>query len=214
MVINDLNDRLQNRLQRDEGWVKFALSLEGILIILLIISTIYLSLYILQHQTPQQSSQTQVTQTESNIQTPLPSPSPTPSPTPLAKTTSVPAVNGVKEYFIPLGSGSSTASDWTDVPGVVTSLDFGQYQHIKEVHFEASVYVPTANQSVSVRLYNVTDKHPVWYSEVTMSGGSSAYLTSPAVSYDTGTKLYQVQMKTQLQATANLVQSKIHVTLQ
>ena len=96
----------------------------------------------------------------------------------------------------------------------MTSLDFGSYNRIKEVHFEASVYVPTANQSVSVRLYNVTDKHPVWYSEVTMAGGPSAYLTSPAVSYDTGTKLYQVQMKTQLQSTANLVQSKIHVTLQ
>lgn len=213
MVINDLRDRLQNRLQRDENWVKFALSFEGVLIILLIVSTIYLSLYILQHQAPQESAKSQTTQAVTTTPTIPPSPSPTPSPTPLAKTTPIPA-NGVKEYFVPLGSGSSTASDWTDVPGVVTSLDFGQYQHIKDVHFEASIYVPTANESVSVRLYNVTDKHPVWYSEITMSGGSSAYLTSPAISYDSGTKLYQVQMKTQLQAQANLVQSKIHVTIQ
>ena len=211
MLINNLNDRLQTRLQKDENWVKFALSFEGILIILLIISTVYLSLYILQQQAPNNHLRRKLLRLSLTPQHHYFSHTLTDNRSLDQNHIHARRSQGV---FYPLGSGSSTASDWTDVPGVVTSLDFGSYNRIKEVHFEASVYVPTANQSVSVRLYNVTDKHPVWYSEVTMAGGPSAYLTSPAVSYDTGTKLYQVQMKTQLQSTANLVQSKIHVTLQ
>ena len=118
----------------------------------------------------------------------------------------------VKEYFIPFGAGSSNAGDWTDVPGLTAQIDFGNYPNIKEVHFEASVVIPTANETASVRLFNVTDKHPVWYSEITLMNGQ--FVSSNPIVWDTGLKTYQVQMKTSLQYTANLIQSRLHIILQ
>lgn len=116
-----------------------------------------------------------------------------------------------KEYFIPLGTGSSTAGDWIDVSGVQATIDTAQYPKIKSVIFEATVQVPTGNQIVWVRLYNKTDKHPVWFSEVSMSGAGPVMLESQVITLDKGSKIYQVQMKTQLQFTASLNQSRIHI---
>lgn len=117
-----------------------------------------------------------------------------------------------KDYYINLGSGSNKSNDWTDVQGAISTVDIGQYANIKEVSFEASINVPTANGTVSVRAYNDTDKHPVWNSEVTRNGTTDTYLfISPALIYDTGPKLYKVQMKSQLNVSTNLVHSRFHI---
>ena len=99
MLINNLNDRLQTRLQKDENWVKFALSFEGILIILLIISTVYLSLYILQQQAPNNHLRRKLLRLSLTPQHHYFSHTLTDNRS-LDQTTSTPA--GVKEYFIPL----------------------------------------------------------------------------------------------------------------
>jgi hypothetical protein len=117
----------------------------------------------------------------------------------------------VKEYFIPFGTGTNQSSDWTDVPGAQATVDFGGFSPIHKILFEATISIPTANQTASVRLYNVTDKHPVWYSEMTMT--NNVYTVSPPLLYDPGAKTYQVQMKTQLQYTANLSLARIHILL-
>ena len=138
-------------------------------------------------------------------------PTSTPIPTPTILPT-VPPSSVVKEFFIPLGSGSSTASDWTDVGGVSANIDNSQYGQIKNVTFEASVYIPTGNETAYIRLYNVTDKHPVWYSDLFLEGGIAKLLVSKPISLDSGNKLYQVQMKTSLQYQAVLSQARIHIT--
>ncbi len=143
-------------------------------------------------------------------------PTVTPSPTliPLPTLTPTPIVM-VKDYFIPLGTGESQAASWEDVPGSQVNVDFGQYPHIKEILFEASVNIPTASEWVSIRLFNETDMHPVWNSTVTSNDGVTfAVLTSTPITYDTGLKTYQVQMQTQLQAPTDLVQARIHIILQ
>jgi hypothetical protein len=122
------------------------------------------------------------------------------------------SVSPAKEYFVPLGTGTSTAGDWTDVTGASSYVDTAQYPRIKKVVFEATVMVPTGNQTVYVRLFNATDKHPVWFSESSMDSTGPILLTSSAITLDRGNKLYQVQMKTQLKFTANLSQSRIHIT--
>ena len=117
--------------------------------------------------------------------------------------------------YINIGFGTNQSSDWTDVFGATTTADIGEYKNIKEVRFEAFVNVPITNGTVSVRLYNKTDKHPVWNSEVTHEGTVDTYhFISPIISYDTGPKLYQVQMKSQLGIVANLVQSRIAIVTQ
>lgn len=119
----------------------------------------------------------------------------------------------VKEYYIAFGSGTSMAYDWTDVTGLSAYVDSTQYGRIKSVVFEASVFIPTGNERAYVRLFNVTDKHPVWFSEVSLEGGQAQLLISQPIILDTGNKLYQVQMRTSLKYQANLAQSRLHVTV-
>ena len=122
------------------------------------------------------------------------------------------STTSVKEYYVPLGTGNNATSDWTDVVGASATVDTAQYPQIKKVIFEATVAVPTGNEVAYVRLFNQTDKHPVWFSEMSMNTTGPTLLTSQAITLDKGSKLYQVQMKTQLQYPANLNQSRIHIT--
>lgn len=118
----------------------------------------------------------------------------------------------LKEIFIPLGYGTSSAADWTDVPGVLATIDTSLYPKMKSVVLEVTVHVPTGNQTASVRLFNATDKYPVWFSDVSMSGSGPTFLTSSNLNLTAGKKQYQIQMKTQLQYPANLLQARLHIT--
>lgn len=209
MLLNIKDRFIAIRLKKDEKEIKIGFFVTGIVIFVLLANIIYLNLAIFKKE-----PQTKPTQESQASASPISSPAPSASSVPsVFNSPSSQIPNGVKDYFIPLGSGTNQTSDWADVPGAQATVDLTQYQNIKEVRFEASVSVPTANESVSVRIFNQTDKHPVWNSEVTMTDGSSAYLTSSPIIYDAGSKLYQVQMKTQLRVLANLTQARIHVIL-
>ncbi len=128
-----------------------------------------------------------------------------------SKTTSSATSGSVKESFIPIGTGSVTSDEWTDVPGLQVIIDTAQYGTIKEVTWDASVH-SDANQIVQVRLYNATDKHPVWYSDFTFNNSIVAgSQTSPKITLDAGNKAYIVQMKTQLKYQATLDFSRIRI---
>lgn len=121
------------------------------------------------------------------------------------------STSAVKEYYVPLGSGSGAADEWTDVAGAGATIDTASYGRIKQVTFEVTTAIPTGGQRIWVRLFNATDKHPVWYSEMTTDSSGPVLLTTKAVSLDQGSKTYQVQMKTQLRVLTNLVQSRVRI---
>src|SRR5258708_18257091 len=102
-----------------------------------------------------------------------------------------------KEFYVPFGSGSTQNDQWEDVPGVVSYIDTGNYTNIQTVYFEVSMSIPTKNGVVSARLYNVTDKHPVWVIDVSTDSDTSK-LVAVKIKLDSGNKQYQVQMKTSL----------------
>ncbi len=140
-----------------------------------------------------------------------------PTPTPAAANNVLPLQSAnssaTKTYYVPFGSGSGASTDWQDMPGLQASIDSNSYGSIKSVVFEASLHIPTGNEIASVRLYNSTDGHPVWNSQVDFNGNvNSVLLVSPGVNLDNGNKLYKVQIKTQLQFTAILDQSRLHIT--
>ncbi|OIP57313.1 MAG: hypothetical protein COX79_01025 [Candidatus Levybacteria bacterium CG_4_10_14_0_2_um_filter_36_16] len=223
MLTNVRERFLQIRIRRDEKEIKIGFFITGIIIIILLANVVYLNFFLLKNKGV---ANTNISPRKSSVDTIIPSPtqiqaqnqtlSPTPIPPTIAiqNTYRTTTSNTIKDYFIPLGSGTNQSSDWVDVPGAQVAIDLGQYQNVKEVHFEASVTMPTSNGSVYVRLFNVTDKHPVWNSDVSGVGNSIYTLTSPAIIYDKSAKVYQVQMKTQMQVAANLTQSRIHVTLE
>lgn len=128
--------------------------------------------------------------------------------TPVSKATTT---NSTKESFITLGSGSSTADSWSDIPGAQSYIDSTAYGTIKTVTFEVSLHTPTGNQTAYARLYNVTDSHPVWNSDVTIEGGTPQLKISSPIKLDTGSKLYQVQMRTQLTSRTNLENARVHI---
>lgn len=135
-------------------------------------------------------------------------------PTPIPPVTSAPAPAAVaKEYFVPFGQGQTTATSWTDVPGLLAYVDSTKYPNISSVIFEVSVNVPNGNQTAWIRLYNKTDGRAVFNSEMSWSGGGEQFLTSQPLTMDFGNKLYSVQMKTQLGSLTNLDSSRLHITL-
>lgn len=117
----------------------------------------------------------------------------------------------VKESLITLGTGTNTSTDYENVLTTQVSIDPSKYGEIKSIKLEVSIAVPTANQYVYVRLYNITDKNPVWNSEMYMSGGPSANLISEPITLASGSKLYVVQMKSQLKAITNLNQARLRI---
>ncbi len=128
-----------------------------------------------------------------------------------SKTNTTSTGGGEKEYYLSFGSGSNATEDWADVPGLQAYIDTTKYNGIESARFEASLFIVNGNQKAYARLYNVTDKHPVWFSEVSLEGGQPTLLISDPISLDAGNKLYQVQMKTQLQSPTNLLQSRVHI---
>lgn len=121
---------------------------------------------------------------------------------------------GVREVYIPLGSGSVANDEWANVPGATAYVDTSNYATIKSVTLEVSVRIPASSQYVYVRLYNVTDKHPVWGSDMS-TYEATKLLVSPAITLDSGNKLYQLQMKTQLKEASGVVdQAKLHILTQ
>ena len=131
----------------------------------------------------------------------------TPKPTPQTQSSNF----SVKEFFIPFGSGVNSSDDWEDVGGLKASIDSENYGDVKTITFEASIRIPTGNQTAYVRLYNATDKHPVWSSDVSLDGGTPALLVSKPITLDNGNKTYQVQMKTSLKYSAILDQARLHI---
>lgn len=200
------------KLASDERKAKIALLFIAFLLLLLLGNTVYLTLNSINKRPVAPSQVLSVTPSVAGgVGSVSITPSPTPTPIP---PTNSPVVqeSAVKEIFIPFGSGTNQSSDWQNVPGLTAQIDFGKYQNIKEVHFEATVGIPTQNESASVQLFDVTDGHPVWYSPITLTDGQ--FVSSNPIVWEAGPKVYQVQMKTSLQFLANLYSARLHIILQ
>ena len=134
--------------------------------------------------------------------TPVATSAPTSAPTP-AKT--------VREFFVPLGQGSGNSGDWAVVTGIGAKVNTSDYGDIKTVTFETTLRIPNGNQIVWIRLYNANTFQMVPGSELTLSSGTPTLLISQPISLTSGDNLYQIQMKTQLQSTANIDMARLRI---
>lgn len=121
-------------------------------------------------------------------------PSPTATPTPSPS----PAPARFIETYVPLGSGRTSMDQWEDLKGIESYINTESYPPMTNVYFEVALRIPTKNGRVSARLYNVTDNHPVWNSEVSTENETSTFIGSRSLQLDPGNKLYRVQLKTTL----------------
>lgn len=217
-MLSYIKDRfLRRRIERDEREIKIGFTVSALLILALLANVAYLNFFIINSLSSKAYEPIAVVASPSPSSTFMPSPTPVASPTPVSVTSqsSDSISSATKDYYINLGSGSNQSTDWTDVAGTLVTIDLGLYQNIKEVHLETTTNVPTANGTISVRLFNKTGNYAVWNSERTVQAQSNGdLLTSQSLIYDVGPKLYQVQMKSQLGVLANMLQARLHVTTQ
>lgn len=101
-----------------------------------------------------------------------------------------------KEIFIPIGTGSTFSQDYVDLAGLEVSIDTTKYSAIDSVVYEASVRVQDGNGKMYTQLFNKTDKHAVWFSEITTSSPTNELKTSSKITLEPGNRTYVVQAKT------------------
>lgn len=156
---------------------------------------------------------------KNSISTLLPISSPTVVPTiqptkaPITQTTQVVTVqsNGVKEFFVPLGSGTTTSEQWITLTGLGAQINPSNYQKIKSVNFEASLRIPTGNGRLYARLINVTDNVPLEETSVYVEGTVGQLVTS-SFSLRSGNKTYGVQLRSTLNYEGVLDIARIKIT--
>ncbi len=118
-----------------------------------------------------------------------------------------------REIYIPLGSGSSKSSSWDSLEGIEVNIDTSRYGVIKEAYFQAALRIPTANGQVYAKLYNETDKHDVWFSEVSTEGATGV-VKEAKITIDKGAKLYRVYLKSTLEVEAILDLARIKLIVE
>lgn len=204
---------------------------------LALVDLLYLNWWVIQSQKSKESrflTKSKGQSEEQRVVEAIPSPSPdigaspTPSPlsSPVAETKTVETKTVVeketqtivqtaqKEIFIPIGTGSTKSASYVDLSGLEVTIDTGKYSAIESVVFEASIWVQDGNGKMFAQLYNVTDKHPVWNSEISTNLANGTLTTSAKITLDNGSRTYQVQAKTNLTEFAAHVESaRIKITL-
>lgn len=134
--------------------------------------------------------------------------------TPATKTVTViatPAETQLKEFYVPLNIGTGEGNDWKDVERSETTVDLSQFSKIKNIYFEVAGYLRNDNVTGNVRLYNYSDKQPVWNSEVTINKLKCQTLTSLPISLPAGIRTYRLQVKSTLNATVYVDQARLRI---
>ncbi len=121
--------------------------------------------------------------------------------------------NESKEFYIPLGVGMTRSNQYAELFGAEASIDSRNYATIKQVTFEVFLRNPTGNGRVYAKLFNVTDKHDVWFSEVFMEG-DSVTKKEAKITIDPGNKLYRVMLQSTLGYDAYVDAARVKIVTQ
>ncbi len=116
----------------------------------------------------------------------------------LVKTTNQPALTagqkiGAGEYFIPLGSGTTTSRDWVDLPATTVSVNTDQYHQIKAVYLESGLSI--VGGEVHVRLKNLSTGAILNTSEIFHNTQQPTTQVSSGFTLHSGSHAYLIQIK-------------------
>ena len=132
---------------------------------------------------------------------------PTVSPKSVALPTSTPAV---KITYQSIGtSGTTTNTNWTDVPGTDFYFNLTDYPGLINVRWETSLQAFITSTDVFARLYDVTNKRGVDYSELKTQSTTYELLRSSDLVIWRGNNLYRIQIKGLNGNTVNILTPKL-----
>lgn len=115
------------------------------------------------------------------------------SDTPTSATTTTSSTSQVREFFVPLGSGSTFSKDWVDIPTAQATVDSSRYGQIEAVYFEASLHV--INGNVSARLVDASNGAIYTNTEIAHNNSTPTWVTSSSITLGTGERTYKVQLR-------------------
>jgi len=114
-----------------------------------------------------------------------------------ANQSSLPNVLGiydsVKEYFVPLGTGSTTKQEWADVPALQATVNGDRYGASASAYFEASMR--SVNGKAEARLLDKTTSEVIHQSNIAHEGTDYSWVVSKPFGLSPGGRTFMVQMR-------------------
>lgn len=98
-----------------------------------------------------------------------------------------------REYYVPLGSGSTTNRDWTAITGAAVNFNPNKYQPIKRVHFEAAGSIISGE--VHVVLADLTHNRVYYEGELIFNSSSATWKRSQPLMVASTPGQLQVQIQ-------------------
>lgn len=133
------------------------------------------------------------------------------SPSPQRQSVPLPSSTQSKVLYIPLvTSGSVSSVTWVDILPSEFYFDQANYPGTKEIRFEAYL-LSLNNDLVSARLYDVTNKRGVDFSDLQTSASSFTRVESSAVKIWQGNNKYTVQLRSVNGTQAQLKDAKLKI---
>lgn len=98
-----------------------------------------------------------------------------------------------REYFVPMGTGSTNKTEWSDVLSLQATINGDRYGQIVAVYFEASMRA--VNGKVEARLLDRTSASVMHESNIELQGNEYAWVISKPFAVTPGGKTFMVQMR-------------------
>lgn len=131
---------------------------------------------------------------------------------PTSKPVAQPTANGKKVLYIPLVTeGKTVLTAWTDIVPSDFYFDLTNYSGAKEVRFETYLLAVNGSAKVYARLYDVTNKRGVDYSELYTANDTFTRLESGGISIWRGNNKYTVQLRSENGTEVQLKEAKLKI---
>ena len=115
----------------------------------------------------------------------------------------------IREYFIPLGSGSISNTEWADVQSAQATVNSDRYGEVVNVYFEASLQA--INGTVEARILDKTTSEVIHESNISHNTSEYAWKSSKPFLIGPGGKTFIVQMKSSTGETVEMSQARLKV---
>ncbi len=127
-------------------------------------------------------------------------------------TVKTPTTGQQKILYIPLvNDGSTVLTTWIDIVPSDFYFDLESYPGAKEVRFETYLLAVHGSAKVYTRLYDVTNKRGVDYSDLSTANGVFSRLESRAITIWRGNNKYTVQLRSENGTEVQLKEAKLKI---